>query len=105
MHETNNNDFYYPENLTEKNTFIAGWEWWALAIMAPALFASVVLIFIAQMVMPILFTALFAVLSLKISGVFVSQYIFNIINFAFAEQMVYFYEGREILNGSKNKKK
>ncbi len=103
MQETNDNYFYYPENLTEKTTFIAGWEWWALAIMAGGLLLSVYLIMAARLVLPLLFTVLFAFASFRVDNISVATRALLYARWLFAEQMIYFWEPeierKELIHG------
>ena len=89
--ELNDNIFYYPENLTEKTTYIAGWEWWAILIIAIGVLLSAILIVLMGLFLPLIFTLIFAICTLQISGASVYKFIIVISNFVFADQQIYFW--------------
>lgn len=92
MSEIHNNEFYYPENLTAKTTFGAGWEWWAIAIMAAGLLLSVTLIIRAQLILPLIFTLVFMLCTFRVDDVSVYKTILIAANWLFYDQMKYFWQ-------------
>lgn len=92
MIESNEHEFYYPENLTEKTTFGPGWEWWAVAVIAAGLLLSIILIIRAQLILPLIFTVVFTVCTFRQNDVTIYQVILMAANWLFYDQMIYFWE-------------
>lgn len=88
------NEFFYPENLTEKTTYVAGWPWWALLIIGVGILLSTVSLFGLGLVLPLVCTVIFTFLTLQIGGNSIYASIVIIINFVFADQTVYFWSAK-----------
>ena len=91
--QSSEQEFYYPDNLSAKTTFI-GWDWWAAVIIGFGIVIS--LIFIrAGLMLPLLFTGVFAAVTFKLSDTCIYKQIIIAINYFVADQMLYFWEQHE----------
>lgn len=100
LDDIQDSEFFYPENLTEKATYDIGWPWWALLIMGAGILISIIALLGMGLALPLVCTVIFTLLTLHIGGNSIYSTIAIIINYVFADQMVYFWSvEREKSNG------